>query len=201
MSKSAEFVVVRENQVLHGDSSLTAAAVAASGVAGAAVFQRVEIGDGKEEMARFDQTMKEINAEAEAIRRPVEPQRTLGLHVVPVPNDNTFRPKTPDATPPGRAAGLPIGELGQFAIQLNRGSWLEQRRLWATITDNGALLLVPCKPEDRPTDPTSFPPHTRVEPRDEAKILAMDENTARLVNSHIPRTWTVALRPLTAFVE
>lgn len=193
--------MVGDDRVVHAGDSLAAAAVVAGDSPGAAVFQRVEIGDGKEEMARFDQTMREINAEAAAIRRPVEAQRTLGLFVVPVANDNTFRPKTPDATPPGRAAGLPIGELGQFAIQLNRGSWLEQRRLWATITDNGALLLVPCKPEERPTDPTSFPPNTRVEPRDEAKITMMDENTARLVNSHIPRTWTVAIRPLSSFAE
>ncbi len=201
MSKTSDFVVVRENQVLHSDSSLAAAAIAASGVVGAAVFQRVEIGDGKEEMARFDRTMAAINAEAEAIRRPVETQRTLGLHVVPVPNDNTFKPKTPDATPPGRAAGLPMGELGRFAILLNSSAWTANKRVWAAITDNGALLLVPCKTEDRPSDPTSFPPNTRVEQRDDAKILMMDENTARLVNSHIPRTWTVAIRPLASFVE
>jgi hypothetical protein len=37
--------------------------------------------------------------------------------------------------------------------------------------------------------------------RDAAKAQAIEENGDRLAVSHIPKTWTVALRPLTAFLD
>lgn len=199
---SKDFLVVGDDRVVHSGDSLSAAAIIAGGHPGAAVFQRVEIGDGKEEMARFDQTMREIDAEAAAVRRPVRDfRRSLGLFVIEVPHDWTFKPRTADATPPSKASGLPIGELGRFAIAINSGEWSVHKRVWAAVTDNGGLLLLPCKPEDRPSDPTAFLPGTRLAERDEAKSLAIEENRDRLAVSHVPKQWTVALRPLTAFVE
>lgn len=67
MSKP-DFVVVRDQQILHETCSLAGAAAFAGEVRGSTVYERVEIGDGKEEMARFDQTMAEIEAEAAALK-------------------------------------------------------------------------------------------------------------------------------------
>lgn len=202
MSKTSDFLVVGDDRVVHAGDSLSAAAIIAGDSPGTAVFQRVEIGDGKEEMARFDQTIREIDAEATAVRRhPLRVQRTLGLFTLEIPNFWAFRPKSPDSTPPSTAAGLPVAELGKLAIMLNAGEWTAQKRTWAAVTEGGALLLLPCSAEARPTDPTAFLPGTRLAERDEAKSLAIEENRDRLAVSHVPKQWTVALRPLSAFVE
>lgn len=198
---SKEFVVVGDDRVVHAGDSLSAAAIIAGGHPGAAVFERVEISDGKEEMARFDQTMREIQAEADGIRRPAAVQRSLGLFVIEIPNDGTFKPKVPDSTPPSKANGLPVDELCQLAVILNSGEWARYRRVWAAVTGGGGLMLLPCDPKDRPADPRAFPPRTRIMERDEAKTLAVEENTERLAVAYTPRTWTITLRPLTAFVE
>ncbi|MBX3447935.1 MAG: hypothetical protein KF777_00160 [Planctomycetaceae bacterium] len=199
---SKEFVVVGDDRVVHSGDSLSAAAIIAGDSPGAAVFQRVEIGDGKEEMARFDDTMREIQAEADGIRRPAEAaQRTIGLVVIDVPNDRTFKPTSPDSVPASKANGLPMGELGKLAILLNAGEWTVQRRLWAAVADNGNLLLLPCPVKERPSDPTSFPPRTRVYERDTGKAVATAENNERLSVAYLPRTWTLQLRPLSTFAE
>lgn len=69
------------------------------------------------------------------------------------------------------------------------------------MTEGGALLLLPCSAEARPSDPTAFLPGTRLAERDEAKSMAIEENRDRLAVSHVPKQWTVALRPHAAFVE
>ncbi len=159
------------------------------------IYERVEIEDAGPHMAAME-------AEAEAARKhPLRVLRTLGLFTLEIPNFWAFKPKSPDSTPPSTAAGLPIAELGRLAIMLNAGEWTAQKRTWAAVTEGRALLLLPCSAEARPSDPTAFLPGTRLVERDEAKPLAIEENRDRLAVSHVPKQWTVALRPLTAFVD
>jgi len=153
-------------------------------------------------MQRLERKLAADDAEAEEIRRhPARVQRTLGLFTLEIPNFWAFRPKSPDSTPPSTAAGLPVAELGKLAIMLNAGEWTAQKRTWAAVTESGSLLLLPCSAEARPSDPTAFLPGTRLAERDEAKSLAIEENRERLAVSHVPKQWTVALRPLSSFVE
>lgn len=192
---SKDFVVLSGSGIVHENDSLAAASVVAGDTPGAAVYERVQTEAADLHMGRME-------AEAEAVRRSSRDfRRSLGVFVLEIPVDWTFKPRTADATPPSKASGLPIGELGRFAIAINSGEWSVHKRVWAAVTDNGGLLLLPCKPEDRPSDPTAFLPGTRVMEKDEAKSQAVEENRDRLVVSHVPRTWSVTLRPLTAFVE
>lgn len=126
-------------------------------------------------------------------------RRMIGLFTVTIPNEAAFRPKSPETTIPASVTNMPIGDLGRLAISLNAGTWAAAKRVWAAITENGSLVLLPCLPEQRPEDPAAFPVGTRILEKNEAIVEAYNENRARLAVALIPREWTIPIRPLAPF--
>lgn len=125
----------------------------------------------------------------------------LGLYTMAIPKDAKFFPASQDSQPPSRITGFPKDEICKFAVMLNRSEWSGHKKVWAAVTENGGLMLLPCAPEDRPTDPTAFLPGVRVMEWEEAKNVAWLENRDRCAVALTPREWSIALRPLARFAD
>ncbi|WP_397568568.1 hypothetical protein [Schlesneria sp. T3-172] len=135
-------------------------------------------------------------AEQKEIWQEYAKTNAFGLVTLDVLN---WQPKKRTSFPPSLTDDMEEAIAIEFAITFNRSQQAKTRGRWAVVMTNGHILILTGIPdEDRPSDPTAFPPCVRVGYTLEgAEFLMKSENEERHRVAHVPRSWTVAVRPLT----
>ena len=114
-------------------------------------------------------------------------------------NVTNWHPNGPGSCPPSLTNGFSFEVSRQFAIAYNKSLQSRQRHRWAVVMTNSTILFLSnINHEDRPEDPAGFPPCVKVGfTQREAEETMISENRERHRVAHVPRSWTVALKPMT----
>ncbi|MBX3448104.1 MAG: hypothetical protein KF777_01020 [Planctomycetaceae bacterium] len=118
-----------------------------------------------------------------------------------VDNLNDWKPSKISSQPP---SCMPVGTsnlLVDHCLLHNASEYAKVKERRAVLLISGAVLLLPCRADQWPSDPAAFPPGTRLAPQSLVLQFAAEENGPRFELAKIPRRWTLALRPLVKLPE
>lgn len=179
----------------------------------------VEVSTGAE-LVLFDEFMKEVHSiEADPIfqteqlgsrpqadsergsRPPVMPPSVDGettFATLVIKCDPSYRPKSVKSVPSSKwLADSPLELKAGYGILFNGSEVAKLKGQWLCLATNGSLILLDVPPEDRPEDPSAFPPGAVTGLSFESAVQAQaEENADRLNLARVPRNWTIALRSL-----